>query len=91
MKTLAHQRLDVLNQTRSNPALRDWRGQFTLDSKPIEFEGFGNCGEFATIRGHAATSLVGFIPVEFHGFGIRAGARLGFNSPEFEGIGNTPN
>ena len=29
MKTLDRQRLDVVNQTRSNPALRDWRGQFT--------------------------------------------------------------
>ena len=29
MKTLDRQKLDVVNQTRSNPALRDWRGQFT--------------------------------------------------------------
>jgi hypothetical protein len=42
MKTLDHQKLDVVNQTWSNPALRDRRGQFTPDSKPIEFEGFGN-------------------------------------------------
>jgi hypothetical protein len=29
MKTLDRQELDVVNQTRSNPALRDWRGQLT--------------------------------------------------------------
>ena len=29
MKTLDRQKLDVTNKTRSNPALRDWRGQFT--------------------------------------------------------------
>lgn len=29
MKPLDHQKLDVVNQTRSNPALRDWRDQFT--------------------------------------------------------------
>jgi hypothetical protein len=29
MKTLDLQKLDVVNKTRSNPALRDWRGQFT--------------------------------------------------------------
>jgi hypothetical protein len=31
MKTLNRQKLDVVNQTRSNPALRAWRGQFTPD------------------------------------------------------------
>jgi hypothetical protein len=29
MKTLDRQKLDVVHQTRSNPALRDWRGEFT--------------------------------------------------------------
>ena len=29
MKSLNRQKPDVVNQTRSNPALRDWRGQFT--------------------------------------------------------------
>jgi len=29
MKTLDSQKLDVANKSRSNPALRDWRGQFT--------------------------------------------------------------
>ncbi len=29
MKTLDRQKLHVVNKTRSNPALRDWRGQFT--------------------------------------------------------------
>jgi hypothetical protein len=42
MKTLDRQKLDVVNLTRSNPALRDWRGQSTPDSKPIGFERFGN-------------------------------------------------
>jgi hypothetical protein len=28
MKTLDRQKLDVVNKTRSNPALRDWRSQF---------------------------------------------------------------
>lgn len=28
MKSLDRQKLDVVNQTRSNPALRGWRGQF---------------------------------------------------------------
>jgi len=29
MKTFDRKKLDVVNQTWSNPALRDWRGQFT--------------------------------------------------------------
>jgi len=29
MKILDRQKLDVVHKTRSNPALRDWRGQFT--------------------------------------------------------------
>ena len=33
---------DAVNQTRSHSALRGWRGQFTPDSKPIEFERFEN-------------------------------------------------
>jgi hypothetical protein len=40
MKPLDRQKLDVVTQTRSNPF--GWRGQFTPDSKPIEFERFGN-------------------------------------------------
>ena len=32
MKSLAHQMLDVVNQTLRHPALRDWRGQFTPES-----------------------------------------------------------
>ena len=51
MKTLDRQKLDVFNQTRSN--FFGWRGQFTLDSKPLKFEGFGNYGEFATIKRQA--------------------------------------
>ncbi len=59
------QKLDVVNQTRSHPALRDWRSQFLPELKPLEIERFGNCGEFATIRrGPSADSLN---PVEFDG------------------------
>ena len=29
MNPLDRQKLDVVNKTRSNPAVRDWRGQFT--------------------------------------------------------------
>lgn len=29
MKTLSRQKLDVVNKTLRDPALRDWRGQFT--------------------------------------------------------------
>jgi len=29
MKSLDRQKLDVFSQTRSKPALQDWRGQFT--------------------------------------------------------------
>ena len=29
MRILDRQKLDVVNKTRSNPALRDWRGQST--------------------------------------------------------------
>ncbi len=71
MKTLDRQKLDVVNQTRSNPALQDWRGQFMPDSKPLEFEGFGNCGEYATIeRGQGAG---GSNSVEFDGIRIGYG------------------
>ena len=39
MKTLDRQKLDVVNPTRSN--LFGWRGQFTPEFKPLEFERFG--------------------------------------------------
>ena len=48
MKPLARQKLDVVNNKRSNPALRDWRGQFTPEfvfergSNSLEFEGIRN-------------------------------------------------
>jgi hypothetical protein len=29
LKIFDRQKLDVVNKTQSNPALRDWRGQFT--------------------------------------------------------------
>jgi hypothetical protein len=63
MKTLDRQKLDVINKTRRN--IFGWRGQFTPDSKPLEFEGFGNCGEFATIK--RGRSMVGSNPLEFEG------------------------
>ncbi len=56
------------------------------NSKPLEFERFGNCGEFATIR--VRRPLSGINPVKFERFRIQEGAHLRFNSPEFEGIGN---
>ena len=31
MKTLNRQKLAVVHKPRSNPALRDWRGQFTRE------------------------------------------------------------
>ncbi len=31
MKTLDRQKLDVVHHTLRHPALRDWRGQFTLE------------------------------------------------------------
>lgn len=68
MKTLDRQKLDFVNQTRSNPALGDWRGQFTPDFKPIEFERFGNCREFATIGSRTCPVCPLFTPVEFDGF-----------------------
>lgn len=40
MKPLAHQKLDVANQTWGHPALWDWDGQFTLDSKLSDSRGF---------------------------------------------------
>ena len=60
MKTLDRQKLDVVNQTRSN--LFGWRGQFTPEAKPIEFDGFGNCGRFATIKAHASKPNPVLIP-----------------------------
>lgn len=47
---LNRQKLDVVNKTQSNPVSRDWRGHFTPEFKPLEFEGFGNCGESAIIK-----------------------------------------
>lgn len=38
------------------------------DSKPLEFEGFGSCGEFATIRNRASIRMnCGSNPIEFDG------------------------
>lgn len=44
MKPLARQKLDVVNQTRSNPALRDWRGQFTPEFVARDLRGPGILG-----------------------------------------------
>ena len=66
LKTLDRQELDVVNQTRSN--LFGWRGQFTPQSKPLEFDRFGNYGEFATIRSPAGRRAnFGFNSLEFDG------------------------
>lgn len=66
MKTLDRQKLDVVNQTRSN--LFGWRDQFTPAFKPLEFDGFGNYGEFATIRIPAGwRTNFGFNSLEFDG------------------------
>ena len=63
MKTLDRQMLDVVNQTRSNPeSFRGWRGQFTPEFKLLEFDGFGNCGEFATIKARAGKANSVLIP-----------------------------
>lgn len=41
MKTLDRQNLDVVNQTQSNPALLDWRGQFTPEFGARDLRGPG--------------------------------------------------
>ena len=48
MKTLDRQKLDVVNKTRSNPALRDWRGQFTPEF--VEFPRNSIAGGYAEKR-----------------------------------------
>ena len=60
MKTLDRQKLDVVHKTRSN--IFGWRGQFTPEFKPIEFDGFGNCGEFAIIKTYASKTRPVLIP-----------------------------
>lgn len=61
MNLSARQKLDVDHQTRSNPFGR--RGPFTADSKPVEFDGFGSCGEFGELEGLPARPVqVGFQP-----------------------------
>lgn len=73
MKTLVdRQLLDGVNKTRSN--LFRWRGQFTPDSKPIEFERFGNCGEFATIK--TQTSEWTPIPIPSNSTGLKTPAHV---------------
>lgn len=52
MKNLDSQKLSVVIKTRSNFTLPDWHGLFTPNSKPVEFDGFGNCWEFAVIENH---------------------------------------
>ena len=58
MKTLDCQKLDVVNKTRNNI----FGCQFAPDSKPIEFERFGNCGEFAIIGSPALETTPVLIP-----------------------------
>lgn len=75
MKTLDRLKLDSINKTHRN--LFDRCGQFTPDSNPIEFEGFGNCGEFAAIRNRATSRLnSGSNSVEFDG--IKNSGKLRF-------------
>ena len=70
MKPLARQKLDVVHQTRSN--LFGWRGQFTPEFKPVEFERFGNYGEFAAIRVTQPLRWVVSIPWNSTGLEVRA-------------------
>ena len=60
------------------------------DSKPIEFDGFGNCGEFAIIRGRTGAVIPVLIPSNSTGLEFNRSC-LSFNPLEFEGIGSQPN
>lgn len=53
-----------------------WRGQFTPDSRPIEFERFGNCGELATFGECTTAAQSAFNPVEFDGIGSPGNRRF---------------
>ncbi len=59
----------------------------SLSSKPIEFDGFGNCGEFATIRNQAVAVFPGLIPSNSTGL-ESSRLDLCFYSLEFKGIRN---
>jgi hypothetical protein len=59
MNTLSRQKLEI-NKTRSN--ILGWRGQFTPEFKPLEFQRFSNCGEFATIGSPALETTPVLIP-----------------------------
>ena len=72
MKILDRQKLDVVNKTRSN--IFGWRGQFTPEFKPLEFERFGNYGEFATIKSHAGGLTPVLIPSNSMGLKTSANA-----------------
>jgi len=76
MKTLDRQKLDGVSKMRSNPALRDCRGQFTPEVKPLEFEWFSNCGEFAVIGSPALEMTPVLIPSNSTGLRISANAVL---------------
>jgi len=65
MKTLDRQKLGVVKKTRSK--IFGWCGPFTPESKPLEFERFGNYGEFAVIKSRAREPNSGSNPVEFDG------------------------
>ena len=60
------------------------------DSKPLEFERFGNCGEFATIRIQANKLHLVLIPSNSTGLEFDQ-THFVFNSLEFEGIGSQRN
>ena len=56
-------------------------------AKPLEFERFGNCGEFATFRNQAVAVFSGLIPSNSTGLEFSR-LELCFNSLEFEGVRN---
>ncbi len=74
MKTLDRQNLDVVNQTRST--IFGWRDQLRPDSKPIEFEGFGDCGEFPTTRAPRLLHWLVAILWNSTGLEVQEGERL---------------
>lgn len=72
MKPLDRQKLDVVNQTRSN--IFGWRGQFTPDSKPIEFEGFENMANSPHLEAAQPRRCPVSIPWNSTGLEVRATA-----------------
>ncbi len=91
MKALDRQKLSAISKT-WNSIFNRCR-QLTLDSKLIEFEKSGNCGESATIRNRASATCPVSNPVEFDGIGMLAGlnnftltSNAGIDLLESEGV-----